>query len=82
MESKEITSEIENDQFLNDPGNGQAEITNSQSAIRNPKSAIRGRHRHRRPSLRKKIFSKEVLYPILFALAIGAVMVWRLFSGL
>lgn len=80
MESKEITSTIENDQSLTDQGNGQAEITNSQSAIRNPHSAI-GRRHHRRRRLERQIFSKEVLYPVLFALAIGAVLVWRLFSG-
>jgi len=80
VESKEITSEIEDGQSLTDQGNGQTEIADSQSAIRNPQSAIRGR-RHRRRRLGRQIFSKEVLYPVLFAIAIGAVLVWRLLSG-
>ena len=81
MESKEITSEIEDGQSLTDQGNGQAEIANSQSAIRNPQSAIRGRRHHRRRRLGRQIFSKEVLYPVLFAIAIGAVLMWRLLNG-
>jgi hypothetical protein len=83
MESKEIMSTIENDQSMTDQNNGWAEIADSQSSIVNRKSSIPGRcHHRRRGRLGRRIFSKEVLYPVLFAITIGAVLIWRLFAGL
>ncbi len=90
MENKENTSTIKDSQSMSDSSNGKAEFANGRPSIVNPsnslgksrQSLIRGHHYHRRRRLGKQVFSKEVLYPVLFALAIGAVLVWRLITGL
>ena len=61
----------------------QTDLKNQKLETRNQKLIFKlsiGR-RHRRRRLGRQIFSKEVLYPVLFAIAIGAVLVWRLLSG-
>jgi len=111
MESKEITSAIENDQSLADPGNGRAEIADNRLSIVSLSadlsseatslrslgvvgsakgeapakvgrhSAIGHGHDHRRQGMGRKTLSKEVIYAFLFSIAVGAVLVWRLFTG-
>jgi hypothetical protein len=61
----------------------QTDLKNQKLETRNQKLisklSIGRRHHHRR--LGRQIFSKEVLYPVLFAIAIGAILAWRLFNG-
>ena len=44
-------------------------------------SAIGHGHDHRRQGMGRKTLSKEVIYAFLFSIAVGAVLVWRLFTG-